>query len=243
MSEPVLALERVSRRYPQPKGQGMLHPLVQASLKINPGEAVGLMGASGTGKSTLARIALGLERPDAGRVLFKGQDLAKLGRRTRRELRRSLAMVWQEPSRHLNPFYSVARLVLEPLEVHGLGRPAWRRQRLEELLALVGLEDGLQDRKPHQLSGGQCHRVALARALAGEPDLLVCDETLAALDTINQAKLIRLLASFRETMGLAIMFISHDHHLVARLCGRCLVLAHGRLTPAVAATEGHFLPA
>jgi ABC-type glutathione transport system ATPase component len=212
-----------------------VQPLAQVSLEIMPGEAVGLMGPSGAGKSTLARIALGLELPDSGRVLFKGKDLARLDRPARREYRRRMAMVWQEPLRYLNPYYSVAQLVREPLEVHGLGSPSWRRQRLDELLAMVGLEAGLQDRKPHQLSGGQCQRVALARALAGEPELLVCDEALAPLDTINQARLLRMLASFRKDMGLTIIFISHDPYLVARLCTRGQVLQNGHLVHVPAA--------
>lgn len=228
MPEPLLRLEGVGHAYPAAGGAGELRVLASVDLELLPGQAVGLVGPSGAGKSTLARLCLGLERPRQGRVMFHGGDLAGFGRTAWRDFRRRVQMVWQEPGLHLNPFYRVAELVAEPLEIFGLGDAAGRRARVDELLESVGLEPALAGRRAHQLSGGQCQRVALARALASGPELLVCDEAFNGLDTISQADLARLLMAQVAERGLALLFISHDMPLVRLVCPRIISLSGPR---------------
>ncbi len=228
MPEPLLRLEGVSHAYPAPGGGGPLWTLREVALALAPGEAVGLCGASGAGKSTLARLCLGLERPAAGRVFFAGHDLAGLAGRELRGLRRRFQVVWQDPYLYLNPFQSVARSVAEVLAAHGLAGREERPARVAALLREVGLDPALAGRRPHELSGGQGQRAALARALASGPELLICDEALTGLDTASQARLLRHLVGLNQK-GLALLFISHDRALLRRLGGRVLHLAGGRL--------------
>ncbi len=193
-------------------------------LEIMPGEALGLMGPSGIGKSTLARLCLGLERPNQGGVFFHGRDLAGLDRHGWMDFRRRVQIVWQEPALYLNPYMNVAELVDEPLLIHGLGDGDWRRHRVSALLDKVGLTPKDGGKRIHQLSGGQCQRVALARALACGPEFLVCDEVLNGLDTISQAHLVRLIKGLVAETGMALLFISHDRALVAHLCAHAVHL-------------------
>lgn len=225
MPEELLRLTGVVKGY-RPQGPPVLSGV---DLVIHPGETWGLSGPSGGGKSTLARIALGLERPQAGEVYFRDGALAGLNRAQRREFHRQAQVVWQDPYLYLPPQFSVARLVAEPLAVHGLAPRAQRAGRVTELLALVGLEPNLAESKPHQLSGGQCQRVALARALACQPSLLVLDEALAGLDTISQARLVELLRGICRERELALLFIAHDPKLIKLLCRREVELSGGRL--------------
>ncbi|MCF8033494.1 MAG: ATP-binding cassette domain-containing protein [Desulfarculaceae bacterium] len=198
-------------------------------LAIGLGQTWGLSGPSGGGKSTLARVALGLERPQAGEVLFHGRSLAGLNRRERREFHRRVQVVWQDPYLYLPPQRSVQELIAEPLAVHRLETRDRRPGRVAELMELVGLVPAQALAKPHQLSGGQCQRAALARALACEPELLILDEALAGLDTINQARLVKLLRGICQREKLALLFIAHDPRLIRLLCRHEAVLAGGRL--------------
>lgn len=224
MPEPLLSLEGIGHAYPA-AGEGGASPvLAGVDLALMPGMALGLVGPSGAGKSTLARLCLGLERPGQGWVRFHGRDLSSFGRRDWRDFRCRVQMVWQEPGLYLNPYYSVAELVAEPLAVFGLADAAGRPARVAELLATVGLDPALAGRRTHQLSGGQCQRVALARALASGPELLICDEALNGLDTISQAELTRLLMAQVDARGLALLFISHDLPLVRRICPEIISL-------------------
>jgi len=225
MPEELLHLAGVSKSY-----QDSAPPVLdRVDLNICAGQTWGLSGPSGGGKSTLARIALGLERAQAGAVYFRGRDLGSMGRAQRREFHRQVQVVWQDPYLYLPPQFSVARLVAEPLAVHGLAPRAQRAGRVAELLALVGLEPGLAGSKPHQLSGGQCQRVALARALACRPALLILDEALAGLDTISQAGLVKLLGGICRERDLALLFIAHDPKLIRLMCRREVELQGGRL--------------
>lgn len=229
MPEPLLSLEGVSREYPHPSGRGLLRALDLVSLWLEAGQALGLAGQSGAGKSTLTRLILGLEAPTAGRVLWKGRDLAGFNRGQRRELRRQAQVVWQDPFVYLNPYYTVRNLIAEPMEVLGTAFGRKLEEKTRVLLDLVDLPVHCLEARPHELSGGQCQRVAIARALAPEPELLICDEALASLDLAQQAATLKLLARLRKRLGMSYLFISHDLAPLAWLCSRIAVLKAGRL--------------
>lgn len=198
-------------------------------LAIAPGECVGLLGRSGCGKSTLARLMLGIERPDAGRILFRGQDIAGLDRAARRQFRAGVQLVFQDSIGAVDPRHAIARTVSEPLRhLTGLGKTA-RAARVAELLALVGLDPGDAGKLPGQMSGGQLQRVCIARALAPRPQLIVLDEAVSNLDLVLQLQVLDLLAALRRQLGTAFLFITHDLRLTRRLCDRVLVMDEGRI--------------
>ncbi|MCB2225903.1 MAG: dipeptide/oligopeptide/nickel ABC transporter ATP-binding protein [Desulfarculaceae bacterium] len=228
MSAPLLELSQVGKAYAR-GGQRPAPAVMDVNLCIQAGEAWGLVGPSGAGKSTLARLALGLESCDQGRVLFQGRDLAAMGRREKRRLLISLQMVWQDPTVYLNPFTTALVAIAEPLEAFGLCSRRQARQRARELMAMVGLSPGLAYRRPGELSGGQCQRVSLARALSLEPSLLICDEALVNLDLVQQVRILELLSRLRSDLELSLLFISHDPALVRRLCTHLAVMEQGRL--------------
>jgi oligopeptide/dipeptide ABC transporter ATP-binding protein len=198
-------------------------------LTLAAGETVALVGESGSGKTTLARIAVGLDRPDAGSVLLDGAPLTDRRGRVVHASRARLQMVFQDPLASFNPHRSVAASVELPLRLHsGLDRAA-RRARVAELLAAVGLDPALGVRAPAALSGGQLQRAAIARALATDPELLICDEPVASLDVSVRAQVLNLLARLRRERGLGILFVSHDLGVVQRIADRTLVLYLGRV--------------
>ncbi|MEU3569687.1 ABC transporter ATP-binding protein [Kitasatospora sp. NPDC036755] len=219
---PLLVLDAVGKRY---GGQTALDGV---SLALAPGETVGLVGESGSGKSTLARLALGLLAPDTGTVRFAGRDPHRLRGRADRALRGRLQFVPQHPRGSLNPSLRAGEAVAFALRLHGTPR-AERGEAVARLFDRVGLEPALAARYPRELSGGQLQRVAVARALATGPDLLVCDEPTSALDRGVQARLLDLLTELRERTGLAYLFISHDLAVVRHLAHRVLVLRDGRV--------------
>ncbi|MFI9328405.1 ABC transporter ATP-binding protein [Kitasatospora sp. NPDC052868] len=198
------------------------------SLTVAPGETVGLVGESGSGKSTLARLALGLLTPDAGTVRFAGRDPSRLRGRADRAVRGRLQFVPQHPRGSLNPGLRAGEAVAFALRLHGTPRRD-RPAAVARLFEQVGLAPGLADRYPRELSGGQLQRVAVARALATGPDLVVCDEPTSALDRSVQARLLDLLTELQQRTGLAYLFISHDLAVVRHLAHRVLVLRHGRV--------------
>jgi oligopeptide/dipeptide ABC transporter ATP-binding protein len=214
-------------------------------LEIRRGETLGLVGESGCGKSTLGNALIRLVEPTAGRVEFDGLNLTGLGQRELRSWRRRAAMVFQDPYASLDPRRTVAESVAEPLEIHGLhkGR-APRRSRVGELLELVGLNPDHRNRYPHEFSGGQRQRVGIARALAGEPDFVVCDEPIASLDVSVQAQVINLLVRLQRELGLTYLFVSHDLAAVRQVSDRVAVMYLGRIVEvgsavAVAAQPAH----
>jgi len=207
-----------------------LDALTAVNLTLRAGEALGVVGESGSGKSTLARAALRLLEASSGRVVWMGRELAALPARELRGLRRDLQIIFQDPLGSLDPRMTVAEIVAEPLRVHERSLDAGSRgAAVTAALARVGLSPGLADRYPHELSGGQCQRVGIARAMVLGPRLLVCDEPVSALDVPTQQQVITLLAELRESSGLALLFISHNLALVRRLCERVLVLYLGRM--------------
>jgi len=193
------------------------------SLAVSPGETLSVVGESGCGKSTLARMLVGLETPDEGEILFNGEPI-----RRDRALRRQVQMVFQDPYLSLNPRRTVLDIIAEPLDVHGLARGAARRQRVEELLSAVGLDPAAASRFPHEFSGGQRQRIGIARALAAEPSVLVCDEPVSALDVSVQAQVVNLLIDLQKRLDLAIIFIAHDLAVVRAISQRVMVMYLGR---------------
>ena len=198
-------------------------------LSLRRGEILAIVGESGSGKSTLARMLVGLDTPDEGTLEYRDQDVTRGRLSDRRVLRRGVQMVFQDPYMSLNPRMTVQQLVAEPLDATRTGTPASRRARVAELLDLVGLEPGMASRFPHQFSGGQRQRIGIARALALDPDVLVCDEPVSALDVSIRAQIIDLLCDLRERLGMSIVFIAHDLSLVRHIADRVAVMYLGEM--------------
>lgn len=230
----LLELFDISRHYAITGGllglkKGTARAVDGVSLAIGQGESLGLVGESGCGKSTLARCVLGLEPLAGGRVEFQGRDITLW---PEKELRRQMQMVFQDPYSSLNPRMRVGAIVAEPLVIHGIGSGAERTAKTLDLLTLVGLPETMAERYPHQLSGGQRQRVAVARALALNPALVVCDEPVSALDVSIQAQVLLLLQDLRARMGLTYLFISHDLAVVGQVCDRIAVMYLGKVVEA-----------
>ncbi|MFD6818326.1 dipeptide ABC transporter ATP-binding protein [Microbacterium sp. NPDC060132] len=196
-------------------------------LSLRSGEILAIVGESGSGKSTLARMLVGLDSPDAGTLRYRDQDVTRGRLRDRKVLRRGVQMVFQDPYMSLNPRMTVQQIIAEPLAATRTGTPASRRERVSELLELVGLDPDMASRFPHQFSGGQRQRIGIARALALDPDVLVCDEPVSALDVSIRAQIIDLLCELRERLGMSIVFIAHDLSLVRHIADRVAVMYLG----------------
>ncbi|MGW4124173.1 dipeptide ABC transporter ATP-binding protein [Nocardia sp. NPDC004711] len=223
---PLLEFRNAGRHYRLPDG-GRNVALESVSFTLRPGEALGVVGESGSGKSTLARLALAHLTPDSGEILLDGEPWSRLRERERRPRRHRVQLIDQDPLSAFDPRYSVAAIIGEAL--HRIGSRAARSERVDELLAEVGLPRALRDARPARLSGGQRQRVAIARALAAAPDLLVADEPVSALDITIQAQILDLFDRVRRERGAALLFISHDLAVVRRLCPRIAVIQHGRI--------------
>jgi oligopeptide/dipeptide ABC transporter ATP-binding protein len=209
--------------------RGTLRAVDGVDLDIARGETVGLVGESGCGKSTLGKALLGLAPVTAGAVRFDGVDLTALGARARAPFRRRMQMIFQDPFGSLNPRHTIGAILEAPLKVHGLGDRAARRARVAALIVQVGLPPDAVARYPHEFSGGQRQRIGIARALALEPDLIVCDEPVSALDLSIQAQILNLLVDLKRDLGLAYLFISHDLGVVRYFADRVLVMYLGRI--------------
>ena len=234
MSAPLLVVSDLTVTYAPPRRKGSLGTgaaLSGVDLEIQAGEIVGVVGETGSGKTTLARATVGLVRPAAGSISFEGEELGVLRGRDLRDFRRSgqVQLAFQDPLRSLDGDLTVAQVVAEPLDIVGGLDKAERRRRVDEALALVGLETSFRDRHPRQLSGGQRQRVSLARAIVTRPRLLFCDEPVSALDVSNRNLVLRLLDTLRTELGLAVVIIAHDLSSLAGVADRVAVFYRGRL--------------
>ena len=230
--EPLVRVEDVVVEYPVRMDGALgrlrrLRAVDGVSLSISEGEALGLVGESGCGKSTIAQLILRLLTPTSGQVVFMGRDITGLGRREMRPIRRNMQIVFQDPFASLNPGMRVGEIVAEPLVVHNRRRPD--SGEVAELLGLVGLDPGDARKYPHEFSGGQRQRISIARALALRPKLLVLDEPVSALDVSIQAQIINLLIELKEKLGLAYLFIAHDLSVVRHVSDRVAVMYMGRI--------------
>ena len=211
------------------RGPQKLRAVDGVTFDILRGETLGLVGESGCGKSTVGRTILRLTEPTSGRVMFDRQDLGRLGRGRMRRMRRRMQMVYQDPYASLNPRMKVRDILAEPLAVHGLASGAEREARIAELLDLVGLDRAAMARYPHEFSGGQRQRIGIARALAVEPDFMVLDESISALDVSIQAQIINLLKRLQREKDLTFLFISHDMAVVRHMSDRVAVMYLGTI--------------
>jgi peptide/nickel transport system ATP-binding protein/oligopeptide transport system ATP-binding protein len=207
------------------------------SFSLAAGETLAVVGESGSGKSTLGRLVLRLIEPTQGSVRFEGRDVFSLGDRELREFRRHAQLVFQDPYGSLNPRMTVGDILTEPLLLHDVVPPRRRRERLYELLEMVGLDPRFARRYPHEFSGGQRQRIAIARALAAEPRLIVCDEPVSALDVSIRSQVLNLLRELQQRLGLAYIFISHDLSVVRYIADRVAVMYLGRIVETAATAE------
>src|SRR5499427_8487824 len=235
-TKPLLEVRGLQMHFPVTEGLVLIRKVgdVKAvdgiDFTMRRGETLGLVGESGCGKTTTGRCILRLEKPTGGEILYDGVDIAKLERKELLSLRRRIQVIFQDPYSSLNPRMKVGEIISEPIMVHGLERdPARRAARVRELLSVCGLDPKFADRYPHEMSGGQRQRVGIARALALEPEFIVCDEAVSALDVSIQAQVVNLLEDLRERFNLTYLFIAHDLSVVRHLCQRVAVMYLGRI--------------
>jgi peptide/nickel transport system ATP-binding protein/oligopeptide transport system ATP-binding protein len=231
-SETILTVSHLSK-YFKVQGRSLfskartLKALDDVSLTVKRGQTLGIVGESGCGKTTLGRTILRLYDPDGGTIVFDGQDLSSLSSEQLRVARRNMQIIFQDPFSSLNPRMSIGAMITEPLLVHGLGDKAYAQERLKELLNMVGLKTDAANRYPHEFSGGQRQRVSIARALAVDPKMIVCDEAVSALDVSVQSQILNLLSHIRAKIGLTYLFISHNLAVVRHMSDKICVMYLG----------------
>ena len=238
---PLLQVQDLRVDFRQPRGR-VFQALKGVSLHIGRGETVGLVGESGSGKTTIGRVILGQTPATAGRVVYDGEDITHAGRQRRRALGREIQVVFQDPIGSLNPARTVGDTLAEPLLAAGGVGAAEIRQRIADILQRVGLPADTADRYPGQFSGGQRQRIAIARAVIGRPRLVVCDEPVSALDLSVQAQVLNLLNELQRSLGLSLLFISHDLTVVRHVSHRTVVLYRGEIVEQGEAARVHEAP-
>jgi oligopeptide transport system ATP-binding protein len=231
----LVRVERLKKYFPITRGiifsrhVGDIKAVDDVSFDIHRGETLGLVGESGCGKTTAGRTIIQLYRPTAGHVYYDGQDLAQMRGSDLRHMRRRVQIIFQDPYASLNPRLTVGAIIGEPLEIHRVARGREQRERVEELLQLVGMDPYFINRYPHEFSGGQRQRIGIARALALEPEFIVCDEPISALDVSIQAQVVNLLEELQERLGLTYLFIAHDLSMVRHISDRVAVMYLGKV--------------
>lgn len=234
-SQPLISIRDLKVHFPV-AGRGLLRGSKQVvravdgvNLDINAGETLGLVGESGCGKTTLGRAVLRLTEPTSGQILFRGQDLARLAKRDLRAQRRHLQIVFQDPYASLNPRMTVSQIIGEPIDTFDLAKGDAKKQRVQQLMEMVGLSSRFLKRYPHEFSGGQRQRIGIARALAVDPEFIVADEPISALDVSIQAQIMNLLDRLKEQRKLTYLFISHDLRAVRHVADRIAVMYLGKI--------------
>ncbi|GAB7031238.1 dipeptide ABC transporter ATP-binding protein [Streptomyces sp. NPDC021749] len=234
--EPLLEVRDLVKHFPLTRGVlfrkqiGAVKAVDGVSLTLRKGETLGVVGESGCGKSTLARLLVGLERPTAGQIRYRGEDITALSGRALTSVRRNIQMVFQDPYTSLNPRMTVGDIIGEPFEIHPEAAPKGdRRRRVQELLDVVGLNPEFVNRYPHQFSGGQRQRIGIARGLALRPEIIVADEPVSALDVSVQAQVVNLLERLQDEFDLSYVFIAHDLSVVRHISDRIAVMYLGRI--------------
>jgi oligopeptide transport system ATP-binding protein len=234
--EPILSVRNLVKEFPLTQGVlfkkqvGAVQAVSDVSFDLYPGETLGLVGESGCGKSTTAKLLLRLEKATAGQAFYKGKDIFSMGKRELRALRRNIQIVFQDPYASLNPRMTVGDIISEPWEIHkGVIPKDQRDKKVQELLEVVGLDPGHTNRYPHQFSGGQRQRIGVARALALNPEIIILDEPVSALDVSVQAQVVNLLEGLQKEFGLSYIFIAHDLSVVRHISDRVAVMYLGRI--------------
>lgn len=230
---PIIFLDDISVTFKTRTGTlfhpNLVHAVQNVSIKLMPGETIGIVGESGCGKSTTANVMCGLQAPTSGHVYFKGRDVTKRTPELRKEIGRVVSVVFQDPATALNPRMIVHDQLLDPLLVHHVGTEAEQEKRINELIGLVGLPKSALRALPGQLSGGQRQRVAIARAMSLNPSAIIADEPTSALDVSVRAQILNLLTDLKRDLGLSMMFISHDIQTVRYISDRIIVMNHGQI--------------
>jgi ABC-type oligopeptide transport system ATPase subunit len=231
MVEPLLDAHGLNKTFSSGRGgdRREVHAVQDVDLTIAAGETLGLVGESGSGKSTTGRILLRLIEADSGSATFRGQDLFALSGAALRQMRRHIQLVYQDPYSSVDPRFRARDIVAEPWAIHGLYDREERRRRADELLERVGIDPALGDRRPTSFSGGQLQRIGIARALALEPELIICDEPVSALDVSVQGQILNLLMDLQAERGMSYLFIAHDLGVVRHIAHRVSVMRSGRI--------------
>jgi oligopeptide/dipeptide ABC transporter ATP-binding protein len=246
-AETLVRLENVVKHFPIRTGLlrrevGRVHAVDGVSLEIKRGETLGIVGETGSGKSTLARCVARLFDLTAGTVIFDGRDISRLSRRQMRPLRRGMQMIFQDPIGSLNPRRRVGSIIGDPFAIHGIGPGEQRKQRVQELMRLVGLNPEHYNRFPAEFSGGQRQRIGVARALALRPKLIIADEPVSALDVSIQAQILNLLSDLQDEFGLTYIFIAHDLSVVQHVSDRVAVMYLGKIVEVATVAELYARP-
>ena len=243
MSEYLLEVEGLKKYFNLGRGR-ILHAVDDVSFALKPGETLGLVGESGCGKTTVGRTLLKLYKPDGGKIIYQGEDITQARGKRHRELCCKMQMIYQDPYASLNPFMTIGEIVSEGLEINKIGKDRQERQLMTyDLLEMVGLTKEHANRFPHEFSGGQRQRSGIARALAVNPEFVVCDEAISALDVSVQAQIINMLMDLREKMNLTYLFIAHDLSVVRYISQRVAVMYLGKIVEIGKASEVYSHPA